>query len=61
MREIHLIHDTCVAPPGWRVEEIDGRPRGASKAGSQRLTTSAGAIVAVNRNGLTPTCAIQAC
>ena len=58
MREIHLIHDTCVTPPGWRAEEIDG---GASKSESQRLTTSAGAIVAVNRNGLTPTCAIQAC
>ena len=53
MREIHLIHDTYVTPPGWRVEEIDGRRRGASKAGSQRLTTSAGAVVAANRNGLT--------
>jgi len=53
MSEIHLIHDTCVTPPGWRVEDSDGRPRGASKAGSQRLTTSASAIVADNPNGLT--------
>ena len=52
MRVIHLIHDTYVTPLGWRVEEIDGRRRGASKSESQRLTTSAGAIVAVNRNGL---------
>jgi hypothetical protein len=61
MRVIHLIHDAYVTPLGWRVEEIDGRRRGASKAESQRLTTSPGAVVADNRNGLPPTCAIQAC
>ena len=52
MSEIDLIHGTWVTPPGWRVEEIDGRRRSAT-SGSQRLATSAGAVVADNRNGLT--------
>ena len=52
MSEMHLIHDTWVTPPGWRGEEIDGRRRGARKAGSQRLPNQCGAVVAANQNGL---------
>jgi hypothetical protein len=51
MREIHLIHDTCVTPPGWRVEGIDGRPRG-----EQSREPTPDAMIAAKGNGL-----IQAC